>query len=540
MSTLRILFHLARADFLERMRRNSFLVTLLVIVAVTYFYIPAMDAPVYAYVNMGGYRPIYNSAWIGLMVSLLMAEFFPLFGFYLVKNTIERDRHTGVGEIIATTPISKTTYTLGKWLSNMAVFIAIVAVTILTSLILQFVRAEEFRVDLWALVAPFLFIILPEMAFIAALAVLFESISWLRGGFGSLVYYGVYAIGAIVGDLQGISGVWPSVYRACAAQFPLCNSQRQIDLEGGDVLRSLATFRFEGVAWTADIILPRLGWIGLAVLIAFLAALFFHRFDPAKVGTDFFSAVFGRLKQAASGFVMVPVTPSEAEEMVLIKPVKEQKILRLTPLPTTTLNPWKHWRQVLAAELRLTFKGTHWIWYVGALGIIVASLAAPLEIGQLVFLPLAWVWPVLIWSGLGVREMHHRTDAMVFSAPYPLRRHLPIVWLVGLIVSLGMGSGVLLRLILAGDLGGALAMSIGALFIPSLALALGCWSNTGKLFQAVYLFIWYLAAVPGVFPLDFMGHFPGIFATGLPWVYVALTALLLAAAVAGRQRQIIR
>src|SRR5512142_1412488 len=133
-----LLYHLARADFLERVRRYSFLVTVFAIVVFTYLCLPAPDALAWLYLNLGAGRPIYNSAWIGLAVVKLFAEFFPLFGFYLVKNTIERDRRTGVGEIIATTPIGKPVYTLGKWLSNMAVFSLLVGITILTSLVLQF------------------------------------------------------------------------------------------------------------------------------------------------------------------------------------------------------------------------------------------------------------------------------------------------------------------------------------------------------------------------------------------------------------------
>jgi hypothetical protein len=34
-------------------------------------------------------------------------------------NLVERDRQTGMGEIIATTPTSKPVYVLGKWLSNL-------------------------------------------------------------------------------------------------------------------------------------------------------------------------------------------------------------------------------------------------------------------------------------------------------------------------------------------------------------------------------------------------------------------------------------
>src|SRR5512136_37873 len=224
MSQLRTVYHLMRADFLERVRRYSFLVTLFVLVAVTYLYLPALDTPAWFYLNMGGPRPIYNSAWIGLAVAALMTEFFPLFGFYLVKNAIERDRRTGVGEIIAATALSKPMYTLGKWLSNVAVFGAVIGVTLLTSLVLQFVRAEDFTVDLWALAAPFLFLILPELAFIAALAVLFESINWLRGGFGNLVYYVVYGVTTVLGNLQGVGSVWSSVYAACSASLAQCKA----------------------------------------------------------------------------------------------------------------------------------------------------------------------------------------------------------------------------------------------------------------------------------------------------------------------------
>jgi hypothetical protein len=231
MSQWRTLYHLARADFLERVRRYSFLITLLAIVAFTYLCLPAQDSPAWLYLDLGAARPIYNSAWIGLSVTKLLAEFLPWFGFFLVKGTIERDRRTGVGEIIASTPISKPIYTVGKWASNTAVLSALIGVSILTSLVLQLIRAEEFAVDLWTLVAPFLFLLLPELAFIAALAVLFESINWLRGGFGNLVYYGVYVV-AVFGNVQGIGSVWHGVYEACSATLTGCRAGGQIDIGG--------------------------------------------------------------------------------------------------------------------------------------------------------------------------------------------------------------------------------------------------------------------------------------------------------------------
>lgn len=534
MKSMRVLYHLARADFLERARRYSFLVTLFVIVVITYLYLPPINDIAWIYLNLGSARPIYNSAWIGIAVAALMSEFFPLFGFYLVKNTIERDRTTGVGEIIATTPISRPTYTIGKWLSNFAVFVAIVIVTILTSLVLQFVRAEDFSIDAWALVAPFVFLILPMLAFIAALAVLFETISWLRGGFGNLIYYIVYAIAVLVGNLQEIMGVWRFVNEACAASFAQCKPGRQIDI-GGLPLANLPTFRFDGVEWTFEIVFWRFAWIVVSILVALCAAFFFHRFDPSRIG----KTPFAQLKQMVLGFVLEP--PSVSENMTDAKPapITAPRVM-LTPLmrkDTTMLRLYLH---MFTAELRLTFKGTHWLLYLVALGVVVVSLLTLMDITRLVMLPLAMVLPVLVWSSLGVREVQHHTDPIVFALPYALRNQLLVSWLVGLFVALVMASGVIVRLALIGDWSSCIAVIIGALFVPSLAIALGCWCGTSKLFQAIYLFVWYLAAVQGVVFIDFMGHFPQTVNLGIPWLFAIVAIGLLVVAAFGRQRQVYR
>lgn len=534
MKTLRLLYHLALADFLERVRRYSFLVTLLAVVFFTYLCLPAPDTPAWLYLNLGAGRPIYNSAWIGLAVAKLFAEFFPLFGFYLVKNTIERDRRTGVGEIIATTPISRPMYTIGKWLSNMAVFTVLVAVVILTSLVLQFVRAEEFTVDLWALAAPFLFLSLPMLAFIAALAVLFESISWLRGGFGNLVYYAVYFV-AIFGNLQGVGSVWQGVNDACMAVLTGCRPGGQIDI-GGEPLAGLPTFRYEGANWTAEILLWRFAWVVVSLVVVLCAAFFFHRFDPSRVG----KTPFAQLKQMILEFILEPRQFKEPDVIDAAPlPITAPRV-RLTPLSEEARPRGKAslYTRIIAAELRLTLKGIGWYWYLIAAGIVASALFVPFDIARLLVLPIALVWPVLIWSSLGVREVQERTAPITFSLPYALRRQLSVNWLVGAMIAVAMAITVILRLALAGDWMSCAAVLIGALFVPSFALALGCWSGTAKLFQSVYLFVWYLAAVQGVIYIDFMGHYPQTVTLGIPWFVALATLGLLVAAAFGRQRQV--
>jgi len=163
---------------------------------------------------------------------------------------------------------------------------------------------------------------------------------------------------------------------------------------------------------------------------------------------------------------------------------------------------------------------------------------ASVDLAQLVLLPLVWVWPLTLWSGLGVREARYRVEQMVLSAPYPLRRHLSMAWLVGVLIAFALSSGVCVQLALAGRWNSLLALGIGAVFVPTLAMAMGCWSNGSKLFEGAYLFIWYLASVHFVPYLDFMGRVPAAVDSGVPWLYAGLTLVLLAAVVVGRDRQI--
>jgi hypothetical protein len=58
---------------------------------------------------------------------------------------------------------------------------------------------------------------------------------------------------------------------------------------------------------------------------------------------------------------------------------------------------------------------------------------------------------------------------------------------------------------IAGDLTGLGWLLIGAIFIPSLALACGVWSNGSKLFEILYILFWYLGPINRLPQLDYLG-----------------------------------
>jgi hypothetical protein len=193
---------------------------------------------------------------------------------------------------------------------------------------------------------------------------------------------------------------------------------------------------------------------------------------------------------------------------------------------------------MLDAELRLMLKGQKWWWYGGAALLLGLCAALPSAQARGMALCVAWIWPVLLWSAMGVREKRDQTSQLLFSAPHPIARQLPAVWCAGVVLAVITGSGFAFRLALGGDWRGLVAWLIGAIFIPTLALTLGVWSGTSKLFEVVYTVLWYVGPVRATAPLDFMGSIPVTATTRLPLFYLALAGAMVVLAVAGRKRQL--
>ncbi|MGA7380616.1 MAG: hypothetical protein WBX03_07165 [Terriglobales bacterium] len=195
MNHARVLYHMVRADFLERVRRYSFLLTLAFAA-----YLAWGAATGLIVLRLGEYRGVFNSAWLGSMMTLVSTLFISLVGFYIVKNAILRDEQTRVGRILASTPMSRVFYTLAKALSNFAVLGLMIAVLAVTALFMQFASAEDTHYHLGTLLAPFLWVGIPAMAITAAVAVLFETLPILRGGVGNVAYFFLWGTAFAVSD----------------------------------------------------------------------------------------------------------------------------------------------------------------------------------------------------------------------------------------------------------------------------------------------------------------------------------------------------
>ncbi|MEK2489986.1 hypothetical protein WN990_10520 [Kitasatospora purpeofusca] len=497
---------LALGDFRDRIRRPAYAVTLLAAVGLGLLAVPPADGH-WAILALGPYRGEYNSAYVGTATALAGTLWLSLGGFYVVRKGLGRDEETGVGQLLAAAPLHNVELMLAKFLGNLLVLGSMLGVLALTAPALQLVRGEDRALDPVALLTPFLVLTLPMLAATAALAVLFETVPLLRGGLGNVTWFTFAPALLIAGEAPGAPfgglGLGP-----VAASLRDTLAARGVDLGGDDfslgltkVGSPLEAFRWDGADFGTGFLAQRLLLVLLAVVLAALPALWFTRFDPARARTA---------ERHSDGTAPAPLAaPVPGPVRAAAPPVAPPVAPHAGPASAPQAHHrsrsrfGSHYGRLLLSETWILFADASRWWWLAAAGLVLAGLSVPSDTGVGAVLPAAWVWPVLLWSRLGSRSAEN--DLEVLLGAYPAARaRLLAEWAAGVLLTALIGAGVLVRLVTAGDLAGVAAWSAGALFIPSLALALGTLSRTHRLFQALYLPLWYLA-VNQIAALDFMG-----------------------------------
>jgi hypothetical protein len=527
MNTLRILYHLALADFFERTRRYSFFLTLAAII-----YLGVLVNNGTMTVELGPadltqtwirFRGEFNSAWIGMMTVMVANVFLGLFGFYLVNDCIKRDIRTGVGQIIATTPVSRATYLVGKWISNSLVLFVLVLILAVAAAIMVLLKREA-ALDLGVLLMPFLTVALPFMTLIAALAVVFETVPWLRGAVGNAVYFFLWIalimLSLLLGmmpspihDPIGNSIFTGSLHAAASAAFPNESIGKMLGVGNHDIQGTqVKVFHWNGLDWTPDVISGQWLWAVIGLGLILLSALWFTRFDPSR-----------------EGLRLVRAKPEEGKGVEPRIKVPHITLPSLSPFVSklAQVNPFLG---VLFAELRMLLNGRRWWWWAIMIVLNFSILGNPPELLEPYLLPLVWLWPLAIWSEMGNRERKNNTYQMVFSSARPVLRQLPAAWLAGVLATALFVVGGAVFSISNSDLPGLVGWAGAVVFVPTLALALGVVSSGNRAFEVVYVIWWYIGPLQKIPGLDFTA--------GSTQIYMLASAGLLLLSMFWRGRQV--
>lgn len=530
---------MAKGDFLERTRQPGHLIALLVMAWLTHGMLPPQGAGYRTFSMIDGYRPAYGPEWVGALVAMLTSAYFMFVGFYLVRGRVDRDRRNGVGQLLAATRVTRLAFLASKALSNALVLGSMMIVAMLVAFASQQLLGEDRRVDLAAIVLPFLLLTGPVVLLVSSAAVWFDCLPVLRGGVGNIVWF--FLLGMIMSsaaldspkqdrpspDLVGGRAVADAAYRDLHLTYPALRADKRslsmgVNVSPGWKGRAMRTFRWRGMEWSSAVLLERLFWVVVAIVVLGFAARVFDRFEGVRVAhRSGRASPFARLERLLHG-----LAPSTAPAVA--------RAASLTVAPRTFV-----FANLLGAELNLLAKGMPVWWYLGAIVFLIAGVFAPLSALKSAWLPIASFWPVFAWSTLGTREKQFETAGLFFSVAAPVKRMLPAAWIAGTSVMLLIGAPGVLRLGLAGEASSVAGWVLGGACVSALALALGVWTGSGKFFEVFYLFLWYVGPLHHVAAFDYTGV-TAARSDELWVVYGASTVLLFGAAWVGRTRQIQR
>ncbi|MEW6983968.1 hypothetical protein AAD001_15050 [Colwelliaceae bacterium 6471] len=507
---MRQLWPCISADFKQRTRQQSFAVSLLAMVVLTLLFFPAPDAQ-YQTLVLNGYRGIYNSAWLGVCLAMLNVLFLPLICFYLVKNALELDRQSQTSELIAATPISATRFLFAKWCVNLLILVSVVFVMLLSTLAVQLYYGESYHINVWALVWPQLVYVFPMMLAVASVAIMFESVKWLRGGLGNIVYFFLW-IGFTVQAIESLSGIGAlldHLETEVTERFPSHQGATNIGVTINDQHREIKTFVWQGIEPTFSQLTDSLLLYIISLACLLLALVFFDRFSqnslPSRKQSKWFNTIF----------IAKIITLLDALFMLITKHLSFTRLLRL--------------------ELKLLLKGHSWYWIIGLFALNITQLLIEQSLMISVILPLSWLWCVLVISPLGQLEKQSNTLELITyakqSSTLQSLASFSAAWLLLLLASVGslvrfsaMNEGLLI-----------IQLVIAISFTASLAFFCGAWTGNKRMFEVLYPTLWYIGPIQAALYVDFFGVNSAVsWQAGVPYYFLVISVGLLALTVAKR------
>lgn len=498
---------LLRTECVLRLRRASTGAMFLLLCVSAYLLMPDVHQG-NAVFKVGEQRVLLTSAATSLATAMTGSLLLGLFGFYLVSNAIARDSRTGVGSLIASTPVGSGTYLVGKFLGNV-VYLGIVSAGFMFACMGMHLLRGEGPLEPMTFVATFAVLFIPLVITVAGLALLFESLRFLSGRTGDVLYFFVWAsllslpavslaekkgLGVLMYlDVSGMGLALSEIMRIAGTTT--------VSIGLSPFNASLPPVLFPGITWTPEMIASRAVASLLVLPLIVLSYLGFRRFDPAvrrKAARK--KGVFPeRTRNLLQGKWLVPKRSWLSGPPTLLQAVGLDVQLSLTLQPFSGM-----------ALLLFAFAG----------------LLAPQADLRAAWFPALFFVLVPLVAGISTRDRSAGMDGLIFSAP-GLRRHF-VAWKFLSALSLALLIALVpLGRTLVADPHASPGLLVGLCFLAAAATALGTVTGTAKTHIVGFLFFLYIAVSSRSEPgLDFAG-WNGVATAGVLSAYAGISAGLI-------------
>lgn len=489
------LITLIKSNIIKQTRSYRFFIIIGISIFLGFLCVPRKSSG-YEIFYLGGVRGIYNSAWLGVLSAVLPVIILWLPGFYLLRSQITEDKELKIGQMIASSPVSKTRYIYGKLITNFSILMVLQLVFIVAIMVMQLIQHESMDFSLNHYIQPLVYVTAPYLLVLASLTILFDVVSFLKDTFGNMMIFILWLGLSTVSiaspgnrfDLFGLGTLLNSMLNGAREYFP---NLPDIVSFGYYTTVSKNTFVWSGVVWTKDFLLSRLMWIVVALLITQLSVFIFNRFKE-----------YSKIKRVKSN--KYARNKHNSHQMDCKNTAISQLPFQAAPVLSSVKRSKKvNFSQMFFGELTIMLRGHSFGWYFIALSIIVLTPFATSG-ESLKWIAVSMLLPISIWAQMGNREKVCDTENFILSScPAPTK--WCATWFAGIIIAMLMSLGMFARIIMLSEWNYFLPWIAGVMFVPTLALVLGTISGSRRLFEALFIVLMYLGPVNSMWKFDFMG-----------------------------------
>lgn len=458
----------AKADFLERTRKFSFFAFAAVLVFVVFWFVPKPSGVTSMVIEPTRLLQASDPSWIPMSSAMCGGMLLCILGFAFIKNTVQQDCRTGIFYLVQTSPLKRSTYVLGKFVSNVFLLLLLLGFLMAASFFTMALHFPGQLIPLYDFFSPFLCLI-PGLFFVAAFAVLTDCAPIFRKSSGlSIGFFFCFSVMILtfaslwrihsrilsIFDFSGFLWIRDSISNTVVSVTGHPVTQISILTNAHRTGTQLQAIAFHGLTPFYQFFIDKLILMAFSLLLALLSSFMLPRSEKATASTQ---------KQA---------TPKPKNTPVWIPPL--------------------HFG-ILHSEALILLKDRTKLWWITAICLWIATIFSPMDTVCSALFPIAFAWMLPVFSKMGCLEHQTGVNSVlrtISKAPLLLAFDC---WSTGLAISLAVGFPTLLRLLFSNQIANFISALIFTVAVPSFALFLGEWTKTNRPFEILYLIVCYFA-----------------------------------------------
>lgn len=245
----------------------------------------------YAMLTINARRTLYTSSALAIGSATLLGLLLLFAGFYLIRGRVGEDLRTGIGSLVAATPVSNRLFLISRWCGGVLYFMLLAYAGMATVMVLQLVRGEP-GLEVLVFLQTYTLTFLPLACYVVSIAILFDSVPWLMGKLGDLVFFILWVMQmSLLGEIVkpgSFGGSALFVFDFTGMMTLIANLQTIVtttnfSVGGSSFDAALEPLRLPSYAWEMKFVVLRFFSAVVALIPLFIAFRFFHRYSPDRV-----------------------------------------------------------------------------------------------------------------------------------------------------------------------------------------------------------------------------------------------------------------